>query len=296
MATRRSLLLAGAAGMLQGCSPLALVNGFTPSSTYVSREDIRYGPHPRHALDVYRPAHLPDNAPVVVFFYGGNWNSGNRADYRFAGEALASKGCVAVLPDYRLYPEVRYPEFLADSALAVRWVFDNIGAAAFGGDSRNVFLMGHSAGAYNAAMLALNPAYLRAAGVEARRLRGLIGLAGPYDFLPITGELTKAVFGFPDTPVTTQPIHFASMEAPPALLATGASDDVVNPGNSTRLAARLQAVGAQARVIVYPGVGHAPLVGALAAPLRGVRGFGPVLDDVAAFIQSVTSGRTGARS
>ena len=116
---------------------------------------------------------------MVVFFYGGNWNSGNRADYRFAGEALASKGCVAVLPDYRLYPEVRYPEFLADSALAVRWVFDNIGAAAFGGDSRNVFLMGHSAGAYNAAMLALNPAYLRAAGVEARRLRGLIGLAGP---------------------------------------------------------------------------------------------------------------------
>ena len=136
------------------------------------------------------------------------------------------------------------------------------------------------------------------AGVAAGRaaLRGLIGLAGPYDFLPITGELTKAVFGFPDTPVTTQPIHFASMEAPPALLATGASDDVVNPGNSTRLAARLQAVGAQARVIVYPGVGHAPLVGALAAPLRGVRGFGPVLDDVAAFIQSVTSGRTGAKS
>lgn len=295
MTNRRSLLLAaGSVGLLQGCSPLALVNGLTPSSTYVPRADVRYGLHARHQLDVYQPAGLSHSAPVVVFFYGGNWNSGNRASYRFAGEALASKGCVAVLPDYRLYPEVRYPDFLADSALAVRWVFENI--AGLGGDTQNVFLMGHSAGAYNAAMLALNPHYLRTAGVEPRRVRGLIGLAGPYDFLPITGEITKAVFGFPDTPITTQPIHFASPAAPPALLATGASDDVVNPGNSQRLAARLQQAGAQASVMVYPGVGHAPLVGALASPLRGLPGFGPVLDDVAAFIRSVTSGRTRAKS
>ena len=287
MLTRRGVLqlgLAGSAGLLQGCSPLALVNGWVPSSTYSVKADISYSSHSRHKLDIYRPSNPPATAPVVVFFYGGNWNSGERADYLFAGEALAAKGYVAVLPDYRLYPEVRYPDFLTDCAAAVRWVFDNI--AKFGGDPQRIFLMGHSAGAYNAAMLALNPAYLRAAGVDARRVRGLIGLAGPYDFLPLTGPVTKAVFGFPDTPIATQPIQFASAAAPPALVVTGKLDTLVNPGNSSRLAMRLQARGAQARVIVYPALGHRTLLGALAAPLRGLSS---VLDDVAGFVNGLPS-------
>ena len=277
------LTLAGGAALLQGCSPLALVNRWVPSSAFREQTGIVYGRNARHQLDIYRPAAAlhaaPAAAPVVVFFYGGNWNSGERADYRFVGAALAAHGYVAVLPDYRLYPEVRYPDFLVDSAQAVRWVFEHI--AELGGDARRVFLMGHSAGAYNAAMLALNPEYLRAAGVDAQRVRGLIGLAGPYDFLPLTGPIAKAVFGFPDTPVTTQPIHFVSSAAPPALLLTGERDDLVAPGNSARLAARLEQHGAQARVIVYPTLGHRALIGALAAPLRGL---GPVLDDIAGFV------------
>jgi len=281
---RRLLLgagVAGSVGLLAGCSVTGLINELVPSATFHSTLDLAYGTHVRHRLDVYQPSQTTGAAPVVVFFYGGNWNDGNRADYLFVGEALASRGCVAVLPDYRLYPEVRYPDFLNDGAQAVRWVFSHI--AEFGGDPERTFLMGHSAGAYNAAMLALNPVYLADAGVNHGDLRGLVGLAGPYDFLPLTGEITKAVFGFPDTAITTQPIHYASSSAPPALLVTGTADDVVDPGNSTRLAARLRAQGAHARTIAYPVLGHRTLVGALAAPLRGLA---PVLDDVAGFVNT----------
>lgn len=279
---RRAFLgvaLASGTALFAGCSPLGIVNGLVPKETYRRTSGLAYGPHERQSLDVYRPAVALPAAPVIVFFYGGNWNAGNRGDYLFAGEALASKGFVAVLPDYRLYPEVRFPDFLHDSAAAVRWTLEHIGE--FGGDAARVFLMGHSAGAYNAAMLALNPEYMRASKVDPARVRGLIGLAGPYDFLPLTGPVTKAVFGFPDTPLNTQPIQFASAGAPPALLITGDNDEVVDPGNSARLAARLRQHGVGVREIVYPDVSHSALVGALAAPLRR---FAPVLDDVAAFI------------
>jgi acetyl esterase/lipase len=271
--------LAGGAALLGGCSPLALVNAFVSSETYRRVSGLSYGDRTRHALDVYQPAQKSGAAPVVVFFYGGNWNAGERGSYLFAGEALASKGFVTVIPDYRLFPDVRFPDFLADCARAVRWTFEH--AARYGGDPQRVFLMGHSAGAYNAAMLALDPQYLRAAGVEPRRIHGLIGLAGPYDFLPLQNPISKGVFGFPDTPVTTQPIYFASRDDPPALLITATDDEVVDPRNSARLAARLRSHGVAAREIVYPGLSHTRLVGALAAPLRGTA---PVLDDVAAFV------------
>ena len=273
------LALAGGCAALQGCSPLALVNRWLPSSDFREQTGITYGKSARHQLDIYRPANGSGPAPVIVFFYGGNWNSGERGDYRFVGAALAARGYVVAVPDYRLYPQVRYPDFLADSAQAVRWVFDHV--AESGGDLGRVFLMGHSAGAYNAAMLALNPAYLTAAGVDPQRVRALIGLAGPYDFLPLIGPITKAVFGFPDTSITTQPIHYVSSGAPPALLLTGAQDDLVDPGNSARLASRLQRNGVPARVVTYPNLGHRTLIGALSAPLRGLA---PVLDDVAGFV------------
>ena len=281
MLRRKFLAIAGGAALLQGCSPMALINSAVPSSTYQVTTGIRYGAGPRHVLDIYQPSKATVSAPVVVFFYGGNWNSGDRADYLFVGEALASKGYVAVVPDYRLYPQVRYPEFLNDSAHAVQWAFEH--SAEWGGDPQRVFLMGHSAGAYNAAMLALNPAYLRAAGADASRVRGLIGLAGPYDFLPLIGDVTKAVFGYPDTARATQPIEYVSSSSPPALLLTAKNDDLVNPGNSLRLARRLQERRVSAQVIAYPNLGHRTLIGALAAPLRN---WAPVLDDIATFINA----------
>lgn len=280
-------LLATSAAVLCGCSPLAIINGLTPSDTYHSTVGLAYGSLARQRLDVYRPAHVTGAAPMVVFFYGGNWNSGERSDYLFVAEALASRGFVVVLADYRLYPEVRFPDFLDDCALAVRWAFEH--GAEYGGDTRNFYLMGHSAGAYNAAMLALNPQYLRGAGVDVKRLRGLITLAGPFDFLPLQNKVSKKVFGFPDTPLNTQPIQFASASAPPALLLTAKEDDVVDPGNSVRLGARLRSQGVAVTEVVYPRLGHRTIVGALSRPLRS---FAPVLDDVAKFIDA-TQGKTG---
>ena len=261
--------------MLQACSPLAMLNGAVTPGSYSAHAGLRYGANARHLLDIYQPANMSAAAPVVVFFYGGNWAGGERADYLFVGAALASRGFIAVLPDYRLYPEVRYPDFLDDCASAVRWVSTHI--AQWGGDREQLFLSGHSAGAYNAAMLALHPAY----ALTTPRVKGLIGLAGPYDFLPLQADLTKAVFGFPDTPITTQPIHYASAAAPPTLLLTGGEDDVVSPGNSLRLARRLNELGVPAQNKVYPTLGHRTLIGTLSKPLRHLA---PVLDDFAAFV------------
>lgn len=271
------------------CAPLALINSLVPGDTYRAERDIAYGDLPRQRLDVYVPAGLPaaqptgtPGAPIVVFFYGGGWTTGARADYRFAGEAFASRGYVTVIPDYRLHPEVRYPDFLDDCARAVAWVASN--TARLGGDPKRIYLAGHSAGAYNAAMLAYAPEYLARAGVAPESIRGFVGLAGPYDFRPLTGAATRALFGYPDTPDATQPIHRVRRDGrplPPALLLTAAEDSVVSPGNSARLAAALRAAGGSAREIAYPGLDHTRVVGALAAPLRG---FAPVLEDIAGFL------------
>jgi acetyl esterase/lipase len=179
-------------------------------------------------------------------------------------------------------PEVRFPAFLEDGAAAVRWVRAN--AERLGGDRSRVVLVGHSAGAYNAAMLALDPRWL---GPDRRAVRGLVGLAGPYDFLPLSGPVTTAAFGNVPNPADTQPIAFASGDDPPALLLHGAADTTVYPRNSQRLAERLRAAGVDARVKTYPELGHVGIVTALARPFRGRA---PVLDDVAAFAREVTQG------
>ena len=265
--------------MLTGCSPLGIVNALVSRRSFDRTSGVAYGAHPRATLDVYRPADATSSSPVVVFFYGGNWSAGNRDDYLFVGEALASRGIVTVIPDYRLYPEVRFPEFLDDCAQAVRWTFDH--GKEYGADPQRLFLMGHSAGAYNAAMLSMNRQYLDKAGMAPGRVAGFIGLAGPYDFLPLTDEVLKGVFGSPDTSRTTQPIEFASAASPPTLLVTGDNDKVVMPRNSARLDDRLRAAGVPVRTIIHPDVGHAALVGALAAPLRLIA---PVLEEVRAFV------------
>jgi acetyl esterase/lipase len=239
---------------------------------------IAYAERSRHRLDICRPVGAVA-APVVVFFYGGAWRSGNKGLYRYVAKALARRGYVAVVPDYRIYPEARYPDFLEDGARVVRWVKDH--ARRFGGDPGKIFLKGHSAGAHIAAMLSIDARWLAKVGLSpGHDIAGLIGIAGPYDFMPLRDETLKLIFGGADRP-DTQPIFHVAPGAPPALLMTGGRDRMVEPGNSTRLAARLIAAGNAATVKCYRRVGHYIIIAAVAPLLRL---FVPVLRDVDAFI------------
>ncbi|APZ42854.1 alpha/beta hydrolase [Acidihalobacter ferrooxydans] len=210
------------------------------------------------ALDVYRPR-AAEQAPVIVFYWGGRWEEGDRSMYRFVGCELARKGFVVVIPNYRLYPTVRFPAFIEDSARAVGWVHAR--AADYGGDPEKIVLLGHSAGAYNAAMLALNPAYLDALGGSREWLRGMIGLGGPYDFLPLVDEDLKDMFGPPSGYPLTQPIHWADGSNPPLLLIESWDDRIVYPKNTLNLYAQVRANGGPVEKYLPHGLSHEMLIG-----------------------------------
>lgn len=270
---------------LAACSPLSVLNTFTPGSQAQIAGGLAYGTAPRQKLDIYTPAASSGLAPaglapVIVFFYGGSWNSGSREDYAFVGHSLAKRGMVTVVADYRLYPQVHYPQILDDAAHAVAWTLRNIGK--HGGDPGQVFVMGHSAGAYNAAMVALDRRWLAAYGMAPSALRGWIGLAGPYDFLPIQNPDVKPVFFHPDTPPQSQPINHVEPGAVPALLIAAKDDSVVNPiRNTGGLANKLRLNRVPVEEIYFDGVGHATLVATLSASLAHLA---PTLDAVERFV------------
>lgn len=265
--------------LLTACSPLTVLNWTVAGVPHV-RTELAYGADPRQRLDLYVPKDLAGPAPLVVFFYGGGWEAGDKADYRFAALALVKHGFIVAVPDYRVYPQVRFPSFLEDSAQAVALVHAQ--ATRLGGDPERLFVMGHSAGAYNAVMLGLDRRYLDAAGLPPETLRGIVGISGPYDFLPFTSEILRTIFAGPP-PETTQPITFARADAPPMLLATGTKDDTVLPKNTRNLVVRLRALGASVETAEYPGIGHAGTAMAL-TPL--FRSRAPVLDDTLRFLAS----------
>lgn len=273
-----------AAALVGACSGVDVVNALVPRDGYERIDGLAYGPHDRQRLDLYRPLGTGP-FPVVVFFYGGGWDSGERADYLFIGQRLAAAGYLAVIPDYRLFPEVAFPEFIDDCAEAVAWT--GLHAAAHGGDAGRIALMGHSAGAYNAMMLGLDGRYLLAAGWSASRLAGVIGLSGPYDFRPFDSALLQGVFGAWHDPDATQPITFARADAPPLLLATGTDDTTVLPANSERLAHAVGQAGGEVTLVRYPGMGHVGIVAALAQP---VPGSDAVFVDIHAFLARQSMG------
>jgi acetyl esterase/lipase len=267
---------------LGGCSGPELLNRIAADDGIRIARDLEFTAGPRGRLDVYAPAHAKA-APVVVFFYGGGWESGAKEEYRFLATALANRGLVVVVPDYRVYPEVRFPDFLEDAARAVRYARANV--SAYGGDPSRIVLAGHSAGAYIAAMLNLDRRWLKQVGLDPRRdIAGAAGLAGPYDFLPLRSATLMEIFGPEDKRPATQPIAYVDGKAPPMLLATGKRDFTVEPGNSERLAARIKERGGDAELILYSGVGHITIAAAFSPAFRVLS---PVLDDVARFAKSV---------
>jgi acetyl esterase/lipase len=276
--TMAALLLPNAAQAVSIMDPFNIPAAMDGGTSKVG-DGIAYADGARTKLDVYAPEERGAPAPVVFFIYGGGWSRGERGEYEFVGRALASRGFVTVIADYRLYPEVRYPDFLEDGARALRWVQDNI--ANYGGDPNRLFLAGHSAGAYNAVMQALDPAFRAEYGVTMPIL-AVAALSGPYDFYPFEYNEVRDVFGEAPNPQGTQPINLITAEAPPMYLATGTTDPIVRVQNTERFAERLRAQGVWVTSQYYDGFGHMEPVLAMGALWRWRM---PVLDDMVGFFQ-----------
>ena len=273
MSLPRRGLIAGVLGLLGGCSPAALLNTTVSRSGYRLQPDIPYGGHPRQKLDVYLAETPRADGRSVIFLYGGSWDSGSKSDYLFVGQALAAHGVTTIIPDYRVYPEALYPTFIEDCAQATRWAADQVGTS-------RLFVAGHSAGAYNAMMLAADTPYLAAVGVDRPKLAGGIAIAGPYDFLPLTSQRLIAIFGGADRR-ETMPVAYARAPLPPILLLHGTTDTVAKPFNSERLAAAWTRAGGSAELKLYPEVDHIGIVGAFSELLRKRA---PTLPDTLTFI------------
>ena len=257
---------------------MQFANSFVSDSLQV-RQDIPYGEFERQTLDVYPTAEAAKG--VVVFVHGGYWDSGDKSDYVFLADTLTERGFTTVIVNYRLVPEVTFPSYVKDVALALGWVFKNLDASG----KENVFLMGHSAGAQIAALLAFDERYLEEVGLSAGDLSGFVGLAGPYDFLPLSPDdvRSRAALGEGDL-TQTQPINFIDGTEPPTFLAIGLDDTTVNPTNSERFAKRIEQRGGQVTLKRYPGVDHTGVVGALARVGRVIEP--AILRDVTEFLNS----------
>lgn len=268
--------------LLSACSPLGVIDRLVPDAGYRVEAGIPYGPGARQKLDVYRPATALKSKAVIVFLYGGSWRKGTRQGYRFVGQMLASRGYLVIIPDYRLYPEVTFPGFVDDAAAAIGWVHREI--AARGGNPDKIVIAGHSAGAHSAALVALDPTYLKKAGVPYRAIAGWVGLAGPYVFDPSTLSSTRPIFATARPPQAARPITFARAGTPPALLMHGDQDWTVKVRNSVELTRRLRAVGTDVRYVPVADTGHVGILLGLAGPFQQGS---PVVRGITDFVDSL---------
>jgi len=281
-----AVLLAATGGLFAVRQALALssvadlYSGLVADRGVMVERGVAFGALARDRLDIYRPAAGDRGGPIAMFIYGGGWRSGDRATYGFVGAALAARGITTVIADYRLFPEVRFPAFVEDAARAYAWVSTNLATGA--AKRRPIVLIGHSAGAYIAAMLALDERYLSAVGIV-ERPAGLVGLAGPYAFDPTTFPTTAEIFKPAASTDDARPVALVRPGAPRTLLMHGLTDETVQLYNTRELATALQAAGADVRKIEYAGIGHMALVLAISRPFRWRA---PVLRELVEFVRS----------
>ena len=281
---RRSVitLIAAALVILQACSPLSAVNAVAPSSGITAIPDLSYGTGDRQMLDLYRPDGAQAALPTILFFYGGSWKRGSREKYAFAARALAREGYLVAVADYRTYPDVKFPAFVHDGAKAVAWLTQN--AEKYGGHTDQIHMVGHSAGAHIAAMIALDEKYLARENLSRDVLGRWVGLAGPYAFYPSKVRSVRDIFSDLSDENQARPITFAAVPgAPSALLLHGGDDTLVLPENSEQLASALSAAGVSAHAHIYPEIGHIRLVLSLSAPFQG---FASSLKDSVQFLKT----------
>ena len=276
----KTLAAAGVTTLRQHISPFGVINLLVPRVGYSVHRGLAFGPEPRQKLDIYVPVDLTPPAPVVLFFYGGGWQGGDRTDYLAFGQAFTSAGMVVVVADYRVYPQVKYPGFVEDAAGALAFVRAH--AAQYGGDPERIFLTGHSAGAYNAVMVASEPKFLAARGGSLDWIRGVIGIAGPYNFLPMSDPVYVDMFhGTNNT--DSMPVYHVDGPRPPMLLISGRDDDTVRLSNTNDMSESLKRFGSDVKVIFYKGVGH---VGVILSLVRGFRRLAPLRQDMIDFIRA----------
>ena len=250
---------------ITACSSVGLLNSSVSRTGLIAENDIAYGTAKEMKLDLYKLKDAAPGMPVVVFFHGSSWQAGNKSEYVFVAEPLARAGFLVAVPNYSLYPPATYPQFLDDGAEAVSWMKKH--AKEHGGDPNNIILIGHSAGAYIATMLALDESYMKNAEGNARWIKGVVGLAGLYDFLPLKDEKLKAIFGPEKGLKMTQPVNHVGRNEPPMLLLHGDQDLDVKPSNTIHLADKLVEKGNRVESVIYPGLDHKGIVLEFASPL-----------------------------
>jgi len=234
-----------------------------------------FGDEARQALDYYQ-SHGDGQQPVVLFFYGGNWRSGKRRLYRFMAARLCSMGFDVIIPDYRLYPEVRFKDIITDAREAAQLASQLIHP------EQPLVVMGHSAGAQLGSLLCLDESLL---GDDRNRISGFIGLAGPYDFYPYSSDFHWELFEPEEDYPLSQPVNFVRPDAPPMYLLHGRDDQLLRRGQSKSLMQKMQALDAEADREVYDGMGH---IGILLGFSVLSRKSSKLLQDVEGFIQLVT--------
>ncbi|HJU43473.1 MAG TPA: alpha/beta hydrolase [Vicinamibacterales bacterium] len=216
-------------------------------------------------LDIYVPDKVT-SAPVIFSIHGGGLRQGDKSGQTFVGQRFASAGYIAVVVNHRLSPGVAHPAHIEDIAAAFAWVKKNI--AKHGGDPERIFVIGHSAGAYLAALLALDKRYLAAHGLQPSDIRGVVPVSGFFyvDRPGVAPDRPKDTWGT-DVKVwkAASPATYITRTAPPLLLVYADGDDPWRREQQGEFAAALRAAGhrdVETRMIA--GRGHNSVWGEMA--------------------------------